>query len=66
MSGMSDHITTAGTMWQAEVSTFLFSNTSSQDTSVFSVIFEISGTNILRQRKSLSIASNTAVMVSNI
>ena len=23
MSGMSDHITTAGTMWQAEVSTFL-------------------------------------------
>jgi hypothetical protein len=30
------------------VSTFLFSNTSSQEASVFSVIFEINGTTILR------------------
>ena len=63
---MSDHITTAGTIWQAEVSTFLFSSTSSQVTSVLSVILLMSGTNILRQRKSLSIAKRMAVMVSKI
>lgn len=50
---MSDHITTAGTIWQAEVSTFLFSSTSSQVMSVLSVILLMSGTSILRHRKSL-------------
>ena len=33
---------------------------------VSAVIFDISGTIVLRQGRSLSIASNTAVMVSNI